>query len=241
MSIPYFPSRGESEISHTYDDRVTPPWRIYKRAATVLSISTLCVYAVAFLVWGRADGWRVVWRGICEWWEILAIPFPLWWGLLGWQLVQWNYRPKMRNDSWPPPWEQVNVRDVGLLTAANADDRREFDEVEEDEPAPPQRTVRVEVITNGGRTHQYADLPDLPGLPMFARVVTGGKSFSHRTARMCSIKRPQFEDLARTFRDKGWAVWRDPHHTKQGTELLVVGHRVLKDLAALSPTPPEGV
>ena len=192
--------------------------------------------AGVFAFWVRGDA-ASCWRWVRAQWPWLFAPFFAW-GVLPMALGIWRFFAEVADPTYPTPRSPVpELQRDGPRWPWTPEPLM----YEDDEPAPPQRTVRVEVITNGGKTHQYGDVPDLPGLPMFARVVIGGKSFSHRTARMCSIKRPQFEDLARTFRDKGWAVWRDPHHTKQGTELLVVGRAVLKDLATPSPAPPEGV
>ena len=185
--------------------------------------------ASAFWVRGNAQG---CWRWVRAEWPWLGVPFVIWGGA-ALALGIWRFAAEVADPTYPTP--RVPAPEV------QRDGPRwpwigEPLMYEDDEPAPPQRTVRVEVITNGGKTRQYADLPDLRQLPAFARRVTSGKSFSHREAKACSIQRPQFEDLARMFRDKGWAQWRNPANHKEGTELLVVGRHVLKDLAAPSPT-----
>ena len=192
-------------------------------------IALVMLMALGF--WVRSD-WRGCWQWVRAEWPWLTPPFVLW-AVFPFGLGVYKMLGMVSDSSWPAPREAIPADQA--MPKPEWPWKRDW-EYEDEEPAPPQRTVRVEVITNGGKTRQYADLPDLRQLPAFARRVTSGKSFSHREAKACGIQRPQFEDLARTFRDKGWARWRNPANHKEGTELLVVGCHVLKDLATPSPT-----
>ena len=183
-----------------------------------------------FAFWAKSDSKAALyWIG--EHWPWLFVPFILWAFVPG-SFGVWRFIAEIADPTYPTPRSPVpEIQRDGPRWPWLGEPL-----YEDDEPAPPQCTVRVEVITNGGKTRQYADLSDLRQLPAFARRVTSGQSFSHRTAKVCGIQRPQFEDLARTFRDKGWAQWRNQANHKEGTELLVVGRHVLKDLGAPSPT-----
>ena len=202
---------------------------VVRQVKAAILLGWLVIFLVLACIFVFALKYKAVatYQWVRDNWPYLTVPFVLW-AFVPSGFGVWRFIAEIADPTYPTPRSPVpELQRDGPRWPWTPEPLV----YEDDEPVPPQRTVRVEVITNGGKTHQYGDVPDLPGLPMFARVVLGGKSFSHRTARMCSIKRPQFEDLARTFRDKGWAAWRDPSHTKQGTELLVVGRAVLKDLA----------
>ena len=114
----------------------------------------------------------------------------------------------------------------------------------EDEPAQAKRRIEIVLKSHNGRTVQYADLPELPGLATFAKLVVGGESFAYRTANRCGISDGQFDDLASLFRSKRrpeWARWRNPDNKKLGTELLPAGEAVMERLAQDSPTLLEAV
>jgi len=201
---------------------------VIRQVKAAILLGWLVIFLVLACVFVFSLKYKAVatYRWVGENWPYLTVPFVLW-AFVPSGFGVWRFIAEIADPTYPTPRSPVpEIQRDGPRWPWTSEPL-----YADDEPAPPQRTVRVEVITNGGKTRQYADLSDLRQLPAFARRVTSGQSFSHRTAKVCGIQRPQFEDLARTFRDKGWARWRNPANHKEGTELLAVGRHVLKDLA----------
>jgi len=103
---------------------------------------------------------------------------------------------------------------------------------------PPTRTLRVEVVSNAGKTEQYAEIPDTRAMWELACAVGRGESFSESTASECGLSVPLFREVRDLFVERAWAYWRNPDHPQQGVELLGRGRTMLQKLAD-SPAPPS--
>ena len=123
----------------------------------------------------------------------------------------------------------------GLVTAVERLTRRDINQDGHIGP-PPARTLRVEVVSNGGKTEQYGDLPDTRAMWELACAVNRGESFSEATASECGLSVPVFRDIRDLFVDRAWAYWRNPDHPQQGVELLGRGRTMLQKLAEQPPS-----
>ena len=182
--------------------------------------------AGVFAFWVRGDA-AACWRWVRAEWPWLGAPYVLW-AIYPLWLGIYKMTGMVSDSSWPAPREAIPA-DQAMPKPAWPWNRDWEDE--DDEPAPPQRTVHVILDSNGGRTRQYADLPDVPGLPGFARATANGRAFTVRTAQAFDISRGDFETIRDTFLDRGWARWKGGDK-RQGIEVLVAGRSVLRHLAA---------
>jgi len=202
------------------------------------AIIVLAMFAI-FAFWASDDlrGW---WAWMREEWKWLVGPFVLWAFV---PLVFGIYKMlgMVSDSSWPAPRAAIPPGEP--MPGPRWWWRRDW-EYEDDEPVQAKRRIEIVLKSHNGRTVQYADLPDLPGLATFAKLVVGGESFAYRTANRCGISDGQFDDLASLFRSKRrpeWARWRNPDNKKLGTELLPAGEAVMERLAQDSPTLLEAV
>ena len=169
-------------------------------------------------------------------WPYLTVPFVLW-AFVPSGFGVWRFIAEIADPTYPTPRvptpeiQRDGPRWPWLGEPLYADDA---------EPAPPQRRVEIVLKSNNGRTIQYADLPDLRGLPTFASLVLGGRSFSVRTAQGCGLTRAQFDQMRDTMLAKGWAEWKGGDK-RQGIEVTRQGKAVLRHLATPSPTLAEVV
>lgn len=150
------------------------------------------------------------------------------WVWHGRTLLHYRYIPEQQNHNWPPPYQAVDVTQVGMLTPDNADLLLPEPEPEQ----PPQRTVRVVVDSPDERQERIAFLPDLPEVRQFARMAANGQTFSLRTAERARLGRDDWRAIRDTFLDRGWAVWRDEREKRQGLQLTHVGRAVLRYVGA---------
>ena len=188
-----------------------------------------------FAFWAKSDS-RAALHWIGEHWPWLFAPF-IFWAFVPSSFGIWRFIAEITDPTYPTPRvptpevQRDGPRWPWLGEPLYADD---------DEPAPPQRRVEVVLKSNNGRTIQYADLPDLRGLPTFASLVLGGRSFSVRTAQGCGLTRAQFDQMRDTMLAKGWAEWKGGDK-RQGIEVTRQGKAVLRHLATPSPTLAEVV
>ena len=192
-----------------------------------------------FAFWASADlrGWL---RWVMAEWKWLLGPFILW-GVSALSLGIWRFAAEVADPTYPTPRSPVpEIQRDGPRWPWTPEPLM----YEDDEPAQAKRRIEIVLKSHNGRTVQYADLPELPGLATFAKLVVGGESFAYRTANRCGISDGQFDDLASLFRSKRrpeWARWRNPDNKKLGTELLPAGEAVMERLAQDSPTLLEAV
>ena len=99
---------------------------------------------------------------------------------------------------------------------------------------PPAYGVRAELRTEAG--WQFSTLPGDPAaLHALAGAVTGGDSFSERTATAAGLSQPEWFKLRDEFIERNWAYWKNPNRPQVGIELLRAGRAVLRSVAATPP------
>lgn len=237
---------GQREVTHVSGaTEVRTPWQLWVRSSMVSTIQIWLLTLGVVLVWHYFAATRAyqaswdpsTWRAFLAGWAsawlfirtayiipvLLTIVAWVWHGQV---LLRYRYGPEQRNRNWPPPYQAVDVREVGMLTAENADEL-----LPQAEPRPTERVIRVEVPERSGARERRAFLPDVVGLPAFARASLNGQGFTVRTAARFRISRAQFEDMRDQFLERGWARWANPDYPAQGLELSPTGRAVLRYLA----------
>ena len=100
-----------------------------------------------------------------------------------------------------------------------------------EEPQP--RTLTVEVEENGGQHVSFDRLPDLAGLPTFAKAVLNGQSTSmgRWTGRAGLFSRSEYEQLRDAMISYGYARWQNERAPAQGWTLTAKGRAILNRIA----------
>ena len=251
---------GERESwTHGLENDVRVPYQQY---VVILRVSVLMLgitYLTFLFVWLIASGfyyyrppyvefWGALWLAIRHTgWIIVRTMFippvlltiPAW--IFGVMLVWKRVRPNIIAPGWPA----ASGPGDPITSAQTFDEARRdmYDDEEEEEPAPTQRTlvVRLEQETPYGTRVQMIELPDVPELGQFARAVSNRQSFSEGVAARFHISRKPFEMMRDQFLDRGWAVWKNPKHKRQGVNLLAAGRRAMGRIAGHPPTEGEAV
>ena len=208
----------------------------YSLVVRQVKMSVVWGWGIIFLLmagvlafWIRADA-TGCWRWLGAQWPWLFVSF-IAWGVLPPALGIWRFFAEVADPTYPTP--RAPIPDL-QRDGPRWPWTREPLMYEEAEKIA-QRIVHIELDSNGGRTRQYADLPDVVGLAGFARATANGRPFTVRTAQAFGISRTDFEAIRDVFLDRGWARWKGGDK-RQGIEVLVAGRSVLRHLAAPSPT-----
>lgn len=204
-------------------------WTGWKAALVLAVLAPL----MGILIWSDGGDWRQAWLYL-RW---LLIPYS--WPVMGFALLlalvmgkemlfpslEWVFKPVSLEE----------LREVGLIGLWLPG----LIGKEVEEPLP-ERTVRVEVASNGegrGRQERYAFLDDSPEARAFYAAVKRGESFALRTARKHGLSRKSFDRLRDIFFARGWAEWYDDRHHEQGVRVLDEGSEVIEHLVLADTTP----
>lgn len=248
---------GERETEHvSIATRVKMPWLRFVYTCAAEGAATMAFTLILYIILATVAGFiaanrepipfhLVVWRGMLGGWRgirwFLSVPAIMWLALVIFhasELVTANYRPhQITGDSWPAT-NAAQEPHFAAETFAQAQERyRRLLEADAPEPTA-ERVIRIELAesTRNGRRVQIAHLPDLDGLPAFARAVVAGQSLSFRTAQRFGITRAQFNALRQELFERGWAVWADRNNPRQGIRLTHAGRAVMRHIAH-SPAP----
>lgn len=111
-----------------------------------------------------------------------------------------------------------------------------------DPPPEETRTVRIELVQDGGSRGDWIDLPTSPErLALLGDgLLNSGRTFnlSSWTGRGQPFTRREFEALRAALLERGLLVWRTPGSPAQGVELSPAGRAIMRRFASTTTPQP---
>jgi hypothetical protein len=137
--------------------------------------------------------------------------------------------------SWRAEWQHMRADLLGI----------DFQPIAPTLPAAPMLpadSLRVELISEGGRAGDFIDLPYPDRLPQLAAGLLQGRTFAQSvwTGGGNLYSRSEFELLRGELIRRGLAVWKNERAPAQGIELTAAGRAIIRHLAPHPTGPGQG-
>jgi hypothetical protein len=193
---------------------------------------------LALILWSYF-GWELVSRL----WPPVRLAWPLWVKALleGFSLIvkfacgwgMWGMWGELVDPGGPTAPRAATPRDK-MITPFSKETYagKVVPEEREELPQVQERVIRVEVPDQQGNERR-AFLPDIAGLPGFARAASNGQPFNEGTAKRFRIGRDHWQVIRDQSLARGWLEWRDPNAHRQGLQLTRVGRAVFRHLGGV--------